>query len=57
MSLADRTSAAIKPIAEGLEALSFVPDLGIRLWVAWVFWKSGQTKIANWDSTYRAAIS
>jgi len=26
-------------------------DLGIRLWVANVFWKSGLTKIASWDST------
>ena len=26
-------------------------DLGIRLWVANVFWKSGLTKIATWDST------
>ena len=26
-------------------------DLGVRLWVANVFWKSGMTKIASWDST------
>lgn len=26
-------------------------DLGIRLWMANVFWKSGLTKIANWDNT------
>lgn len=26
-------------------------DLAIRLWMANIFWKSGQTKIATWDST------
>jgi len=26
-------------------------DLGIRLWVANVFWKSGLTKIQSWDTT------
>ena len=25
--------------------------LGFRLWVAWVFFKSGLTKIQSWDST------
>lgn len=51
MSVVDTASGVIKPITRGLESLSAVADLGIRLWVAWVFWKSGQTKIANWDST------
>ncbi|MDH3713889.1 MAG: DoxX family protein [Gammaproteobacteria bacterium] len=51
MSAVDKASNIIKPIIHGLESLSAVADLGIRLWVAWVFWKSGQTKIANWDST------
>jgi len=26
-------------------------DLAIRLGIAWIFWKSGLTKIASWDST------
>ncbi len=26
-------------------------DLGVRLWVAWVFFKSGLSKIQSWDST------
>lgn len=35
----------------GLEFLSPLVDLGARLWLANVFWKSGLTKIASWDST------
>jgi putative oxidoreductase len=35
----------------GLDFLSPLLDLGIRLWVANVFWKSGLTKIASWDNT------
>ena len=34
-----------------LELLGPLADLGIRLWVANVFWKSGLTKIASWEST------
>lgn len=51
MSVAETARSFIRPATHVLEALSPVADLGIRLWVAWVFWKSGQTKIANWDST------
>ena len=51
MSLADSVGDVIKSLTRQLESLSWVADFGIRLWVAWVFWKSGQTKIANWDST------
>lgn len=35
----------------GLEWLVPVVDLGARLWLANVFWKSGLTKITTWDST------
>ncbi len=35
----------------GLDFLSPLIDLGVRLWVANVFWKSGLTKITSWDST------
>jgi len=35
----------------GLEYLTPVVDLGARIWLASVFWKSGMTKIASWDST------
>ena len=34
-----------------LHALSPLVDLGVRLFIASVFFKSGLTKIANWDST------
>lgn len=51
MSLVNAAHGIIKPVTNVLESLTPVCDLGIRLWVAWVFWISGQTKIANWDST------
>ncbi|MHB8471868.1 MAG: DoxX family protein [Gammaproteobacteria bacterium] len=35
----------------GLDFLSPLVDLGVRLWVANVFWKSGMTKLTSWDST------
>lgn len=35
----------------GLDFLTPVVDLGARLWLANVFWKSGMTKITTWDST------
>ena len=34
-----------------LDALAPLADLGVRLFVAGVFFQSGLTKIANWDST------
>ena len=35
----------------GLGYLTPILDLGIRLWVARVFWNSGLTKIQSWDTT------
>jgi putative oxidoreductase len=35
----------------GLDALSPLLDLAIRLWLAEVFFKSGLTKIQSWDTT------
>lgn len=51
--------SAIKPIIRFytdtvlpvLEKFSFLPVLGMRLWIADIFWKSGQTKIADWQGT------
>lgn len=40
-------AAAIK----GLDFLNPAADLAARLWLANVFWKSGLTKIANWETT------
>lgn len=34
-----------------IAALSPALDLGLRLWVARVFWQSGLTKIQSWDTT------
>lgn len=39
------------PVYEKLDWLSPLSILGLRLWVAWVFFKSGLTKINSWDST------
>ncbi len=33
------------------ESLAPFFDLAIRLGLAWIFWKSGLTKIQSWDST------
>lgn len=35
----------------GLDFLSPLVDLAVRLWLANVFWKSGMTKFTSWDST------
>lgn len=35
----------------GLDFAAPLVQLGARLWLANVFWKSGLTKIASWDST------
>lgn len=51
MNIATRISNLANPVIRGLEFLSPLIDLGIRLWVANVFWKSGLTKIQSWDST------
>ena len=40
-----------KPAIGALNYCAPALDLGVRLWVANVFWKSGLTKIASWDST------
>jgi putative oxidoreductase len=34
-----------------LQAVSPAVDLGIRLYIAWVFFKSGLLKIQSWEST------
>jgi putative oxidoreductase len=34
-----------------LEKLDFIPVLGMRLWIANVFFRSGLTKIDSWSST------
>lgn len=46
-----RTHLLISQVASQLDRLAPIADLLVRLWVANVFWKSGLTKIATWDST------
>lgn len=51
MTVVERVAVLAKPVTRGLELLTPALDLGIRLWVANVFWKSGLTKIQSWDTT------
>lgn len=51
MTLTDCTTKTIAPAVRGLEFLSPLADLALRLWVANVFFKSGLTKIQNFDVT------
>jgi len=51
MNVMHSVTRAAKPAIGALQYLTPALDLGIRLWVANVFWKSGLTKIASWDST------
>lgn len=51
MNIMNRVTSLGAPAVRGLDFLSPLIDLGIRLWVANVFWKSGLTKIQSWDTT------
>jgi putative oxidoreductase len=51
MKLIASTVRFARPVIRGLESLTPLLLLGIRLWVANVFWKSGLTKIQTWEST------
>ena len=46
-----RLQPRVEQLTTLLGRLAPAVDFAIRLWVANVFWKSGQTKIATWDST------
>lgn len=46
-----RSGRFVESAIKAITRLSPVLDLGIRLWVANVFWKSGLTKIGSWDTT------
>ena len=50
-ALVEKTISCIKPIYSKLDYLSPVSILALRLWVAWVFFKSGMLKFNSWDST------
>ena len=51
MSIMQTLMRPAKLAIRGLDYISPLADLGIRLYVADVFWKSGLTKMASWDST------
>ncbi|WP_456418105.1 DoxX family protein [Thiolapillus sp.] len=51
MSLLQTLVKPYSAIARQLDLLAPVFDLAIRLWVAWVFFKSGLVKIQSWDTT------
>lgn len=50
-TLLSKVTGWVIPVYEKLDWLSPLSILAIRLWVAWVFFKSGLTKINSWDST------
>lgn len=33
------------------EKLAFIPLFGLRLWLGLIFWKSGLTKLEDWETT------
>lgn len=51
MNIIQCTTKYVRLAIRGLDFVSPLLDLGIRLWVANVFWNSGLTKIASWDNT------
>src|SRR5712691_4346705 len=51
MKVAEIGAWTFRPILRGIESATPLLDLAIRLYVSSVFFKSGLTKIANWEST------
>ena len=51
MSASETLSVPFRGFARAMNYLSPVFDLGIRLWIASIFFKAGLTKIQSWDST------
>lgn len=51
MSLVDKVTSVSKPIICGLEYLSPISELLLRLWACNVFWKSGINKFQSMDTT------
>jgi putative oxidoreductase len=49
--LRSRVITRVRAAGRGLQAFAPAVDLGVRLFVASVFFKSGLTKIATWSST------
>ncbi len=51
MPTSEIVSAPVRGFAKAMNYLSPVFDLGIRLWIASIFFRAGLTKIQSWDST------
>ncbi|MFV2055335.1 MAG: DoxX family protein [Thiohalomonadales bacterium] len=51
IALVSKTHDLLLRIYSKLDMLSPVANLGLRIWVGMVFFKSGMTKISTWDST------
>ena len=51
MTLAQRTAQWVAPVIKRLDSLQPLIDLGVRLWVANVFWKSGVESLKDWEMT------
>lgn len=47
----EKTVGVVSPIYKKLDYLAPVSILALRLWVAWVFFRSGMLKFNSWDST------
>ena len=50
-ALVTKLAISVMSVYEKLDWLSPLSILFIRLWVGWVFFRSGLTKINSWDST------
>lgn len=51
MSMIDTLGKPLNGFTRAMEFLNPAFDLGVRLWVAYVFFKSGMTKIQSWETT------
>ncbi len=51
MNIIQTLAKPYSAIARLLDLLAPLFDLGVRLWVAWAFFKAGLSKIQSWDST------
>ena len=51
MTVTQRTTRVVAPAIRGLDFTQPLIDLGVRLWVAEVFWKSGLSSLHHWQST------
>jgi putative oxidoreductase len=49
--LSKATALVHNRVLPALDALSCLPVLGMRLWIANVFWKSGMSKLNDWQGT------